>query len=190
MLIFYYIINHAISCFLISFAAHKDDVRTTWLRRVPVPQDEGFRENPKLDDVSDASVYVHALFFTVNTVSHVAIGDLTSVNVSERALNSFIILCGTFIYAFLFGNVASIVADLAPQLYFNFHKRYQTVMELVKKEKLPPETRQRIKDYFDYVWAHSKGIDEEEILSGLPESLRSDIYLVRYSEVFHNAVNF
>ena len=63
-------------------------------------------------------------------------------------------------------------------------------MELVKKEKLPPETRQRIKDYFDYVWAHSKGIDEEEILSGLPESLRSDIYLVRYSEVFHNAVNF
>ena len=57
-----------------------------------------------------------------------AIGDITSVTVNERALNAFIILCGTFIYAFLFGNIASMVADFAPKTFIMFRQKYDNVM--------------------------------------------------------------
>lgn len=96
--------------------------------------EEGF------EGLSDSSIYIHALNFTVNTVSHVAVGEITTISYEERIYNAFVILCGTFIYAFLFGNVASIMADFAPQMfYFKFHKEYEEVMSSLNKESVPPE---------------------------------------------------
>ena len=73
----------------------------------------------------------------MNTVSHVAIGDITMVTTEERLFNAFLILCGTFIYSFLYGNIASIVANFAPNLFINFHEKYQYVMSRISKEKTP-----------------------------------------------------
>lgn len=87
--------------------------------------------------MSPQSVYIHALYFTVNTVSHVAIGDITMVTTDERLFNAILVLLGTFIYAFLFGNIASIVADLAPNIFLNFHEKYQHVMSRINKKKTP-----------------------------------------------------
>lgn len=79
-----------------------------------MPIADGIREKPSVwDDMTPWSVYVHGLYFVVNTISHVAIGDITSVTINERLLNSFIVLCGTFIYSFLFGNITAIVSSLA-----------------------------------------------------------------------------
>lgn len=82
------------------------------------------RDNPKLDDVSAGSLYIHSLYFIVNTISHVAIGDITAVNNSERVLVAIMILFGTFIYSFLYGNIASIVSDLAPNQYIAYFEKY------------------------------------------------------------------
>jgi hypothetical protein len=50
----------------------------------------------------------------INTISHVAIGDITAVNTSERLVVAIMILFGTFLYSFLYGNIVSIVSDFAP----------------------------------------------------------------------------
>lgn len=72
---------------------------------------EGMRQVEGFEGLSDSSIYIHALNFTFNTFSHIAIGDISAVTYKERIYNSYGIFIGTFIYAFLFGNVASIVAD-------------------------------------------------------------------------------
>jgi hypothetical protein len=64
--------------------------------------------------MTPGSIYIHSIYFVVNTISHVAIGDITSVTTSERVFNAFLILIGTFIYSFLFGNITAIVSSLAP----------------------------------------------------------------------------
>jgi Ion channel len=74
--------------------------------------------------VSYSSIYVHGLYFIVNTVSHVTIGDISMVTPEERFFNAWLILAGTFIYCYLFGNIASIVSDLAPNIFMNFHEKY------------------------------------------------------------------
>ena len=72
------------------------------------------RVSDNLDDMSRATLYIHSLYFNVNTISHVAIGDITAINNHERIYVSILILFGTFIYCFLFGNIVSIVSDFAP----------------------------------------------------------------------------
>jgi hypothetical protein len=89
-----------------------------------VPQTKGMRESRTLDDVSAGSLYVHALYFVVNTVSHVAIGDITAVNSSERIFVAVLILLGTFLYSFLYGNIVSIVSDFAPNQHITYFEKY------------------------------------------------------------------
>ena len=121
----YYIICHVITCFCISLGFANPDARATWFRRMPVLQPDGFRKGSDiLADTTPISIYINSLYFVVNTVSHVAIGDLTMVTTDERLFNAFLILCGTFIYSFLYGNIASIVANFAPNLFYNFHEKY------------------------------------------------------------------
>ena len=115
VLTFYYLICHFLTGLILSGAAYAPDVRENWLRRIPVPQDSGIRDNASIwEDTSNRSIYVHGMYFIVNTVSHVAIGDITSVTTNERVFNAFLILAGTFIYSFLFGNITAIVSSLAP----------------------------------------------------------------------------
>lgn len=191
MLFGYYVACHIISCSLICIAYTQPDIRTTWLRRLPAPQDGGMRTESGFEGLTDSSIYIHALDFTVNTVSHVAVGEVTMVSAKERIYNAFIILCGTFIYAFLFGNVASIMADFAPQMfYFKFHKQYEEVMSSLNSESVPQPLIDKIKDYFDYVWTNSKGIKYSEFLDQLPKCLNADILTSRYSEAIHNSIIF
>jgi len=129
----YYFACHILTCYIISFALPVPDVRTTWLRRVPVPVQStppnsgfksGFRDSPTMEGVSNFSIYVHGLYYIVITVSHVSIGDITMVTSEERFFNAWLILAGTFIFCYLFGNIASIVSDLAPNIFINFHEKY------------------------------------------------------------------
>lgn len=174
----YYFACHILTCYIISFALSQPDVRETWLRRIPVPMRSkgtaefgfkaGFRVSPTMDDVTNESIYIHALQFIVTTVSHVAIGDITMVTTEERFFNAWLVLAGTFIYSYLFGNISSIVSDLAPNIFINFHAKYHYVMSRVNKEKTPKHVIQSISNYYDYMWANSKGLNEEQLIKELP----------------------
>jgi len=92
MLFLYYAACHVIACSFINIAYRQDDIRNTWLRRLTVPQPTGMRPENNFDGLSDTTIYVHALEFTVNTVSHLAIGEITTINYQERIYNAFVIL--------------------------------------------------------------------------------------------------
>ena len=51
------------------------------------------------------------------SISHIGVGDIKAISNLERFFNSFTILCGSFTYAIVFGNVASMVSDLGPAIY-------------------------------------------------------------------------
>ena len=63
-------------------------------------------------------------------------------------------------------------------------------MSSLNKEAVPKEMINKIKDYFDFVWANSKGISYNEFLGGLPPCLNADILFSRYSEAIRNSIIF
>ena len=109
VVITYYLVAHIVAGVMLNVGLTQEDIRLTWLNRVPVPLAEGVRKENNLDGVDSHTLYIHAIYFVTNTISHVAIGDLTTVSLDERLLNTFIIWCFTFFYAFSFANISSIV---------------------------------------------------------------------------------
>ena len=64
----------------------EDDREKSWIRRIPVPRPAGTRTADS-EDISDDSLYVHALYWAIVTFSHIGVGDITAITVSERAFN-------------------------------------------------------------------------------------------------------
>ena len=191
VLTWYYLICHYVTCLLLANAAYTDDARETWLRRIPVPQDEGIREKASVwEDMTPMSIYIHGFYFVVNTISHVAIGDITSVTTNERMFNAFVILCGTFIYSFLFGNVTAIVSSLAPNQHMAFYRKYNLVMSKIKNGKTPQKTLLDVNLYFDYQWSLYKGLNVDEMMAHMPEVIKSDILLSRYQDTVETSLLF
>ena len=189
MFLIYYIFTHLIAWSLICIAYEEPDIRTTWLKKLPVPQPTGVRQYADKTGLSDVSIYCHAFNFTINTLLHVATGDISMVTYQERIYWAFLILFSTFMYAFLFGSIASIVSDLTPQkMYFKFYKRYESVMSSLKSDVIPKKLISNIKDYFDFTWSNSHGIPIDELLNKLPPCVNADILSARYSNAVKNLI--
>lgn len=155
VLITYYIVAHIIAGVMLSIGLSKPDITKTWLNRMPSPLSSGRRTENNLDDISNESIYIHAIYFVTNTISHVAIGDLTSVTTEERILNCFIIWNTTFFYAFCFANISSIVSDFLGNNFLLFHEKFSNVRSFISKKKTPEVVIEKVNSYYDYLWIHS-----------------------------------
>ena len=115
----YYLMCHIAACLFIHVGTYPEelDIRDTWLRRLPVPQPGGIRETGNINDLSQSTIYIHALLFAVNSVSHIALGDIASCTLLERGYNIIMLVCMTFIYAYLLGSVVSMVAEFIPAYF-------------------------------------------------------------------------
>ena len=191
MLLIYYIVIHIFAWSLIWIAYNAPDIRTTWLKRLPVPQPTGVRLYADKTGLSDFSIYCHAFNFSVNTLSHVATGEVSMITYQERIYWAFMILLSTFVYAFLFGNITSIVSDFASQkMYFKFYQKYENVMSSLKAESVPKRIILSIKNYFEFDWLNSHGIQIEEMSKKLPSWISTDILASRYLLCMHNWILF
>ena len=189
MLLIYYIFAHIIAWSLIWIAYEVPDIRTTWMKRLPSPQATGVRAYADKTGLSNLSIYWHAFNFTINTLSHVATGEVSMVTYQERIYCAFLIWFATFMYAFLFGNIASIVSDLSPQkMYFKFYTRYEIAIISLKVDVVPKKLMQNIKDYFDFEWSNSHGIPASSLLNRLPSWISTDILTSRYSNAIDNLI--
>lgn len=142
------ILNHIVACLFIIMANAKHDFNETWYAKIPAPQLE-FPDNERSElNISKGSIYCHALYWSYMTTSHIGnycsriiiivlgIGDVSAVNTHEKIFSSIVIILSTFLYAFLFGNLASLVDDLTPKFQKEFETNYRKVLEYVKASKL------------------------------------------------------
>lgn len=155
-----------------------------------MPQEIGMRTDPTLNGVSPESLYIHALYFVVNTISHVAIGDITAVTSNERVFVAIFILFGTFMYSFLYGNIVSIVSDFAPDQQITFFEKYQFVMQRIEPMRDYKRLMDAIEEYFDYSWSHDQSPVEDSLLSDLPQGLRAGILLCKFKEAIESSLIF
>lgn len=187
----YYFVAHIVSGVFLNVGLSQPDIRKTWLNRLPVPQATGVRLENNLDDLSPSTLYIHAIYLVTNTISHVAVGDISSVSQDEKLLTSFCIWLFTFFYAFCFANIASVVQDFIGSNFLSFHEKYHNVMSMIPKEKIPDSVLHKISIYYDYLWAKSQGFNEEtEILAEIPLQIKYDLYISRYAEAIENSLIF
>lgn len=164
----YYVAAHIIAGVMLCVGLkEKSHLQDTWMNKIPIPLPANITRATSMEGVSQSTMYIHALYFAANTISHVAVGDLTSVSTNERILNAFLIWCMTFFYALLFANISSVFNE--GNNFLDFNSKYQYVMHTIPKDKLSQSLNRRINTYYEYLWSVSQGYDEEkEILRKLP----------------------
>jgi hypothetical protein len=81
-------------------------------------------------------IYIHAIYYSIVTVSHIGVGDITAITVPERLINCVIVLIGTFSYAILFGNIASLVSDFASDVRSALQDKYHASIVHLQKNNL------------------------------------------------------
>jgi hypothetical protein len=64
------------------------------------------------------------MLFAVNTMSHIALGDVAAVTLPERIFNIVALIIFAYVYAFLFGNIVSMATELVPAYFFSLNDRY------------------------------------------------------------------
>ena len=61
--------------------------------------------------MTNYQLYATAIYFTVTTITTVGYGDISGTNFMEKIMCIFLMLSGTFFFAFASGTLTSIIAN-------------------------------------------------------------------------------
>ncbi|GMY10319.1 protein CNGC15b-like [Fagus crenata] len=98
----------------------------------------------------------------------------TSAYIGENIFATFVATLGLFLFALLIGNMQRYVQSATRRLEEWRIKRTDTE-QWMHHRQLPPELKQSIRQYDQYKWLATRGVDEETLLNGLPMELRREI---------------
>jgi len=138
---------------------------------------------------STQAVYVDALYWATSTITTVGYGDIVPVTLSQKVYGIGVMMLGVGIYAYLIGNIASLISSLDP-VRARYMQQRERLSAFMQYRALPTPLRRRIQRYFDYVWEERLVSDESEVMQSLPPSLREDVALFLKRDLIKNVPLF
>jgi hypothetical protein len=146
-----------------------------------VPYLEGFPENcwvvqQGIEHARPATQYIRALYWVIQTMATVGYGDITPHRDFEYGFSILTMLMGASTYAFIIGNIASLASNLdaARAAFFG---RIEAISQYLHSRQVPPHLNEQVRNYYEYLWAHHRGVREESLFDDLPPSFRLNILL-------------
>ena len=83
-------------------------------------------------------------------------------------------LIGVLIFATIVGNVGSMISNMNAARS-EFQQRMDGVKQYMELRKVSKELEQRVIKWFDYLWTNKQSLNEEEVLSALPDKLKAEM---------------
>ncbi|XP_034542689.1 cyclic nucleotide-gated cation channel beta-1-like isoform X2 [Notolabrus celidotus] len=130
----------------------------------------------------EGNSYIRCYYFAVKTL--ITIGGLpdptTLFEIVFQLINYFV---GVFAFSIMIGQMRDVVgAATAGQTY------YRTCMDntikYMSSYRIPKDVQNRVKTWYNYTWQSQGMLDEQELLTQLPDKMRLDIAIdVNYSIV-------
>ena len=111
-------------------------------------------------------------------------------NSNEWLFNSVFMITSTFIYNYLFANIASIVSNLTSETHVTFLKRRNIILSKIKNSTMPLAVVEEVNLYFDYQFYKFNGLTEKEMTEKLPDRIKLDIQLSQYNSVIERCLLF
>jgi hypothetical protein len=133
--------------------------------------------------------YVDSVYWAIVTMSSVGYGDVLPTTTEERTWAVFVMVLGSFLYAYIIGAFSTIMAH-------NDHdkSRYDTKMRQVgtwlKFIDADEDAFQRVMKFYEYRFQNKLMFDDHLIVEELPVKLRSDLVLHRFQKTIDNVPFF
>ena len=125
-------------------------------------------------DSSPAEQYLRSIYWTVTTMTTIGYGDIAPHTNVEYAYTTIVMLLGASMYAYIIGNIASLVNNL-DTLKSEHKGKVESLSLFLKHRKVSTPLITKVKQYYDYIWERKKGVNEEALLDDLPTTLRLEL---------------
>ncbi|KAL3094442.1 hypothetical protein niasHT_025918 [Heterodera trifolii] len=174
------LIAHWLACIWYAIGSaellHKNNI--TWLHQLARHLNEPYRQNGSLTNGGPSlkSRYVTSLYFTLSTITSIGFGNVSATTDSEKIFTIIMMICGSLMYASVFGNVSAIIQRLYSGTA-RYHTEMSRLREFIRFYQIPNPLRQRLEEYFQHAWSYTNGIDMNTVLKGFPDCLQADICL-------------
>ena len=128
--------------------------------------------------------YLQALYWSVMTLTtvgydNIAVGEQT---VPELGFTIFVMMLGVTMYAFIIGNVASVITDMNASRS-RFREKLDRIQTYLREKKVPQGLQRKVRSYYQYMWEYNRDTStdflsvEKYYLNDLPRSLSAQISL-------------
>lgn len=141
----------------------------SWLEEYQVSRDDQING-------STVRIYLHAIYWTLDTASTRGSGEVNVTSDLEVLLMCVIIALSTLLYSAIIANMSTLLLS-SDSTWNDYRRRVEVLKAFMRHRKLPTRLRQRIQNYLDYLWATQKGINEGDILKELPATLQKQVTL-------------
>jgi hypothetical protein len=127
-----------------------------------------------IQDAAPPTRYIRSLYWTIVTMTTVGYGDITPHRNIEYVFTMVVMLLGASGYAFLIGKIASLFSNI-DAAKANFWNRIEAVNQYLRSRNVPHNLNQQVRNYYEYLWAHHRGVKEDALFDDLPTPFRLDI---------------
>lgn len=98
-------------------------------------------------------------------------------------------LIGVLIFATIVGNVGSMITNMNATRA-EFQQKMDGVKQYMDFRKVSKELEERVIKWFDYLWINKQSLNEEEVLSALPDKLKAEIAIHVHLETLKRVALF
>jgi voltage-gated potassium channel len=177
----FFMISHILACMYLEIGKWDSP---NWI-------DKYFEKFPLREDKNSSfSLYIIATHWAFTCLSNAALGDTISYTNYEKIYNAFTCTLGFFLYAMLFGNVCSLVADFTSKLRSKLFESYTFVIDFIQKKRVDVAFKRQVNEYFNYLWQSNKGTIEKEILKQLPFTIMCDVQMYIFKDTISRSLIF
>ena len=127
--------------------------------------------------------YLLSLYWSVTTLTTVGYGDISALedgrptSILKLGFTIVVMMLGVSMYAYVIGNVASLISNLNASLS-RFREKLDRVQTYMRERDIPRSIQRRVMDYYQYMWEYNKGTSTGgDDLVDLPEGLQAQIAL-------------
>ena len=120
-------------------------------------------------------LYLRALYWTITTLTTVGYGDITPRDAAQLAYAMAVMVLGAAMFGYVIGNVANLLAN-ADTLRTQHLARLERAALFLRGRGAPRALRNRIRDYYEYLWESRMG-EDQRLFDDLPPALRIEVAL-------------
>lgn len=135
-----------------------------------------------------AHQYIYSFYWSTLTLTTIGETPAPETN-AEYLFMVFDFLVGVLIFATIVGNVGSMITNMNAARA-EFQNRMDGIKQYLAFRKVSEELERKVIKWFDYLWRNKQSLDEENILTRLPDKLKAEIAIHVHYETLKRVTIF
>lgn len=160
---------HLMACAFRLVVGIEDNLESNWILNY-----FGDESYAKYDDPPWATLYMTAYYWSIMTMTTIGYGDVLPVTIPEMVCTTICMMIGTSIYAYIFGNICSILDEMTIRSQL-FHSTMDQLNTFMEARGLPEKLRVRLREFYRYKFDHRGMEDWHSLISDMSPLLQGEV---------------